>query len=204
MAIVVDWKIKNRTGVCDHSEKPFEEEEPFYTCIFDDPESDGFIRKDFCIDAWKEIGDALDPAPFSFWKSTYKSPENQKKEEPIKQNSVEAMLHRMIEEGRSETENARYILALMLERKKILIPTEVKETDNNSLLFYEHKDTGAVYIVADPKLHLEEVGAIQEEVAQLLENEERKARGEVIEEPEAETSEAEETEPDPEASSEEE
>ena len=181
MAILVDWKIKSRSGVCHHTEKAFEDEEPFYTCIFNDPESAGFIRRDFSVDAWEEVSEQLEPKPFSFWKSVYKPPETGKKDEPIKQNSIEAMLHRMIEEGRSETENTRYILALMLERKKILIPTEVKETENNSLLFYEHKDTGAVYIVADPQLHLEEVGEVQEEVAKLLENEERRARGEEVE-----------------------
>lgn len=185
MAILVDWKIKNRTGVCCHTNRTFEEDEEFYTCIFDDPESDGFIRRDFCVEAWKEVSGVLETKPFSFWKSTYKAPNTGKKEEPIQQNSIEAMLHRMIEEGRSETENARYILALMLERKKLLIPTEVKETENNTLLFYEHKDSGAVYIVADPKLHLEQVGEIQEEVALLLEAEEQK--GKPAEETDAET-----------------
>ena len=190
MAILLDWKIKNRTGICHHTEKKFEEDDPFYTCIFDDPESDGFIRRDFSEAAWKDISQSFEPAPFSFWRSIYKAPENQNKEEPIKQNSVEAMLHRMIEEGRPETENTRYILALMLERKKILIPTEVKETESNTLLFYEHKDSGAVYIVADPKLHLEEVGLIQEEVSLLLEAEENMASGGASSEKEEPASEA--------------
>ncbi|MDF1816577.1 MAG: hypothetical protein P1V20_30525 [Verrucomicrobiales bacterium] len=157
MSIIVDWKIKPRSGVCSHSDKEFEDEEPFYTCIFDDPESDGFIRRDYSVESWNAISKKLEPSPFSFWKSHYKKQENKAKEDAVKQNSAEAMLHRMIEEDQPVTENARYILALMLERKKILIPTEVKETDTRRRLFYEHKDTGSVYIVSDPMLKLDEI-----------------------------------------------
>ena len=176
MAIVVDWKIKSRSGVCSHTGEAFTDDEPFYTCIFADPESDGFIRRDYSASAWQEVSASLEPAPFSFWKSVFKTVVAEKKEEAIPQNSVEAMLHRMIEEDRTETENARYILALMLERKKILIPTEKKETENRTLLFYEHKDSGAVYIVSDPGLRLDEVERIQDEVSQLLEEEENRDR----------------------------
>lgn len=182
MAIVVDWKIKSRSGVCSHTERAFEDEEPFYTCIFDDPESDGFIRRDFSVDSWNELSDTLEPRPFSFWKSVYKEKKEVKKEEAMKQNSVEAMLHRMIEEDEPATENARFILALMLERKKILIPTEVNRTETRTLLFYEHRDTGSVYIVTDPELKLDEIGKIQEEVSELLAAEEARATGESSEE----------------------
>ncbi len=180
MSIVVDWKIKNGSGVCHHSGKKFANEEKFFTCIFADPESDGFIRRDYSDSAWKEINKKLDPAPYSFWKSVYKEHHTAAKEASKKQNTIEAMLHRMIEEGKGETENARYILALMLERKKILVPTEVKETSNNRLLFYEHKDTGAVYIVADPMLRLDEVDKIQDEVATQLAAEEKRISDESI------------------------
>ena len=176
MAIVVDWKIKPRSGMCAQTQKRFEDGEVFYTVIFDDTESDGFIRRDFSEAVWKEMSGGFDPPPFSFWKSVYKAPAQVEEEKTFKQNSIEAMLHRMIEEDRPATENARYILALMLERKKILLPTETKDTDNRKLLFYEHKDTGSVYIVADPGLHLEEVGAIQEEVAELLAAEEEREK----------------------------
>ncbi len=174
MAIVLDWKIKNRSGVCDHTEHLFEEDEPFYTCIFDDPESDGFIRRDYSLAAWEELSGHMEPEPFSFWRSVYKPPAETGEDETVNQNSAEAILHRLIEQDDPSTENARYILALMLERKKILLPTETKTTDTSTLLFYEHKETGAVYIVADPELKLDEIGHVQEQVSALLEAEENR------------------------------
>ncbi len=182
MAIVTDWKIKSRSGICHHTGRQFEDEEPFYTCIFDDPESDGFIRRDYSATAWEELSATLDPAPFSFWRSVFRIPRADTPDETLKHRSAEAMLYRMIEEDRSGTENARYILALMLERKKVLIPTETRRTETRTLLFYEHRESGAVYIVADPGLRLEEVGRIQEEVSQLLAEEEcREASGQSTE-----------------------
>ena len=79
-----------------------------------------------------------------------------------------ALLQRFIEEGDPSTENARYILALMLERKRILSNTATKEVDGQRMLFYENKKTGEVFIVRDPELRLDELADLQDEVAMLL------------------------------------
>ena len=79
-----------------------------------------------------------------------------------------ALLQRFIEEDEPATENARYILALMLERKRILSPTATKEVDGQKLLFYENKKTGEVFVIRDPELRLDELAQMQDEVAMLL------------------------------------
>jgi len=79
-----------------------------------------------------------------------------------------SLLQRFIEEDHPATENARYILALMLERKRILTPTAAKETENGRMLFYENKKTGEVFLIRDPELHLDELAQVQDEVALLL------------------------------------
>ena len=56
----------------------------------------------------------------------------------------------------------------MLERKRILTPTAVKENEHGRMLFYENKKTGEVFIVRDPELHLEEIEQVQDEVAMRL------------------------------------
>lgn len=171
MAIILDWKIRKTEARCDLTETPFVDGQEFYTCIFDDPESDGFLRRDYAVESWRKIRDEQDPPPFSFWKSTYKAPAA----EPVKKvddHSVEGMLRRFAEENDPRTENARYILALMLERKKTLVPTDAKETENSRLLFYEHTETGEVFVVADPGLKLDEITSVQAEVSELLAAEE--------------------------------
>ncbi len=168
MAIVQDWKIRSHHHRCCLTDEPFEDGEDFYTCIFIDPRSDGYVRRDYAAKNWPLVSKNLDPPPFSFWKSTYEAPVPEEKKEDIGPESAEAMLRRMIDEDDSGTENARYILALMLERKKTLRPVDEKITEDRKLIFYEHKTTGDVFIVADPELKLDDLGRVQEEVSALL------------------------------------
>jgi len=166
MAIQQDWKISRRGNKCSHSGVEFADGENFYTCIFDDPESEGFLRKDFSETAWDELNETL--KPFSFWRSICKYPPAEEKFEVLENESAEAMLRRMIEEDEAATENVRYILTLMLERKKTLRPVGTKETESSRLLLYEHRPTGDVLIVRDPQLKLDEVEKVQLEVSRLL------------------------------------
>ena len=177
MAIIQDWKIRSTTAQCVLTEEPFEDGEDFYTCIFDDPESDGFIRKDYSVVSWRQVCSAGRMNPFSFWKSTYKAPGPEFNEKRIEDTSAEGMLRRFIEEDDSRTEHARYILALMLERKKTLIPTDSQETEDRKLLFYEHAENSDVFIVVDPGLKLDQIEEVQKEVAELLAIEEAKVQG---------------------------
>lgn len=171
MAIVQDWKIRSRSHHCCYTGEAFADGDQFYTCIFVDPESDGYIRRDYATTHWALIRKNLDPAPYSFWKSTYEAPVAENKTDAIEAHSAEATLRRMIDADDPATENARFILALMLERKKTLRPMDEKEEPSGrKLIFYEHRQTGEVFIVADPQLRLEDVENVQREVASLLGN----------------------------------
>jgi hypothetical protein len=180
MAIIQDWKIRSTHARCELSGEPFSDGQAFYTCIFEDPATDGFIRRDYSAPAWKEIRKKLDPAPYSFWKSIYKAPVKQGENEADSEASIEGMLRRFVDEDDPRTENARYILALMLERNKTLIHTDSKDTGTRTLLFYEHADNGDVFIVADPGLRLDEIESVQREVSDLLAEEERRAAEAVL------------------------
>ena len=65
--------------------------------------------------------------------------------------------------------NACYVLAAMLERKRVL--KQVKAESRGSgrrVLIYEQGTTGDVFVVPDPQLRLDELETVQDEVAQLL------------------------------------
>lgn len=178
MGIILDWKIRSRNPQCEHTGEDFVDGEEFFTCIFEDVESEGFVRKDFSASVWDEVKVTLNPKPFSRWKSVFEIPAVKTDSDAIRDNSAEGMLRRMLDEDDPKTEHTRYILALMLERKKTLLPVDVKETETRRLLFYEHKDSGDVFIVADPQLKLDEIESIQAEVATLLNHEEAETSGE--------------------------
>lgn len=162
------WNLKSRAHACARTERPFEEGESFHTAIYFDQESGDFVRRDICEEAWEE--ELSERQPFSAWKTVYVKPETAKPKsaEMLTREGPEELLRRLVEEDEPHTVNARYILALMLERKKQLVQKEVKYVEDGSLLIYELKRSGEVFIIRDPELRLEEVEAVQEEVAMLL------------------------------------
>ena len=167
MALPESWSIKARAHKCAITEVKFEDQQEFYTAIFPDPESSGYLRMDFSEDAWEKRVEEY-KKPFSFWKSTYEESIAEEKNEVVTKESAEELLSRLIEEDKEHTENARYILAVMLERKKLLKETDKQQTPNGILRIYEHKKSGEVYIVLDPNIPLDQIEKVQTEVSELL------------------------------------
>lgn len=164
--MIHQWNIRSRAHECAVTQRPFEDGEVHFTAIYFDGKTGDYTRRDIGTDAWEE--ETKERKPFSFWRSTYEKHASEERPELTPKESALAMLQRLIEEDQPHTENARYILAAMLERKRILYPTAQKETEQGQMLFYEHKKTGDVYVVRDPELRLDEIDAVQEEVANLL------------------------------------
>lgn len=155
-----EWEIKSRARCCARTGRHFEDGEYFYTLLFRD--GDGFRREDISEEAWKKRNENIEP--FSFWRSRYEAPAPSPPE-PLPKDDAESLLRRLIAERDPAAENARYILALMLERKRILRPVE---SSDSSLLVYEHIATGESIVVGNPDLPLERLSAIQSEVYDML------------------------------------
>ena len=138
------------------------------TALFPDPESSGYLRKDYCMEAW-QARTAEDEKPLSFWKTVYHAPGASEKPDAFKKESPEDLLRRLVEEEEDHTENVRYILAVMLERQKVLRETDTQRTPSGILRVYEHRKQGDLFIVRDPDIPLDQVEKVQEEVVTLLE-----------------------------------
>lgn len=166
MALNEPWSIKSRAHACSVTEKKFTDGESFYTALYPDPESSGYLRKDFSKDAWENLDDDADK-PFSTWGSIYHAPVKEEEVE-VTEESPEDLLRRLVEEDEEHTENVRYILAVMLERKKQLVEADSQHTPTGILRIYEHRKTGDVFIVKDPNIPLSEIDSVQQEISDLL------------------------------------
>ncbi len=161
-----NWSIRSRAHACALTNRPFEDGESFHTTIYFDPDENGYVRRDVCAEAWAQ--EVEQRKPVAAWKTIYSRVLAEAKPEITPKESAQALLQRFIEEGDPRTENARYILALMLERKRQLHQTAEKEIDGAKMLFYENRKTGEIFIVRDPELRLNEIADMQDEVATLL------------------------------------
>lgn len=161
----IEWSIQSRADRCSASGEQFQDGEFFYTLLFD--EKTGFRREDLSEAAW-QARNQEGPQPFSFWRSKFEVPPPAAPE-ALGKKTAEELLRRYMADGAPEHANVRYILALMLERKKQLKETGTRSGDDGSLTrIYEHVKTGEVFLIPDPQLRLDEMAAVQTQVADLL------------------------------------
>jgi hypothetical protein len=158
-----DWNIRSRATACDATGRPFGEGEVFHTALH--REGDGFRREDLCEEAWQSLtADPSSPVPFSSWRSRFEPPAPPPPE-PLPRDDAEGMLRRLLESNDPSHANTRYLLAVMLERKRVLRP---RESGEKGILVYEHARTGETFLIADPSLSLADLASVQEEVSALL------------------------------------
>jgi hypothetical protein len=158
-----EWAIKHRADSCAVTHQPFVPGEYFYTLLYYD--TDGYRREDLSEEAWQNRNENI--RPFSFWKSRYE-PLTPKAAEPVPRENAEQLFRRLIASD-SPPANACYVLAAMLERKRVLKQVKTESRDGGSrVLIYEQGSTGDVFLVPDPQLRLDELASVQNEVLQLL------------------------------------
>lgn len=157
-----EWAIKHRSDVCATTQRQFAAGEYFYTLLFRDTE--GFRREDLSEEAWQTRNENI--RPFSFWKSRYEPTPAAPPETLARENAEQ--LFRRLTSSENPPPNACYVLAAMLERKKILKQVKTEQTENGRVSIYEHRENGDVFIVPDPGLRLDELESVQKEVADLL------------------------------------
>ncbi len=160
-----EWNIQPRALQCAVSGRPFEKGERIFSALY---WRDGqYSRVDLNAESWKARNENIEP--LSAWQTDFVPPPPPAPE-TLKKDDAEGLLRRLIAENSPEKRNARYILALMLERKKVVRQIERKREEGLSVLVYEHLPTGEVWLIEDPGLKLGELKSMQEEVAALLAN----------------------------------
>ncbi len=165
------WKIRPRATHCAETGRPFVDDDPVQTCIFEGAEDGTFERRDYSVEAWAQAKNSVHP--FSTWRSTFKSPppKEESEDRKLQRGGAEGLLRRLIEEDDPETIKARFVLAVMLERRKILRPAGSERPEEHRVLFYEHGETGEIFLIIDPGIRLDEVEAVQASVVELLDRE---------------------------------
>ena len=163
-----EWNIQSRAHACAACQQPFANQQVYHTLLFDDVPD--LRRSDVCESCWqKQFADAaIQKGLISRWQGTYESPPPVV--EAIQKENAETLLKKLIELNDPRYVPAGFILAVMLERKRILKVKEQIVRDGKRTIIYEQPKTGEVLIITDPALHLNQLEEVQRDVAHLLEH----------------------------------
>jgi hypothetical protein len=87
----------------------------------------------------------------------------------IKKETAETLLRNLIEANDPAQVSVIYILAVMLERQRVMVEREIKTLENGTrVVIYEHKKTGETFAITDPQLKLTALDAVQKDIMALL------------------------------------
>ncbi len=158
---MTEYQIQPNTRLCAVSGRPLEVGERFYTALLE--EGDHFVRKDFSKEAWQ----GAPPGTFSFW--TGKVPPAEENAKPrFDDNLLEECFHRLDAQTDPSRVNFRYVVALLLiRRKRLKFEQTVSEAGVEKMRVF-CAGTGERYEVINPRLTEDEMTQVQEEVFKVL------------------------------------
>ena len=166
----MDWHFRSRSHHCDDCEAAFEDKQPYHTILFSGMES--LERRDICPGCWEQKHKTEPGAMggyISHWQGVYEVPPPPPPE-AIQKDNAETLLKKLIELNDPGHKEACFILAVMLERKRVIKnKDQVRNEEGGRMLIYEHAKSGDVFTILDPALKLAELGDVQAKVAELLE-----------------------------------
>jgi hypothetical protein len=158
---MTEYQIQPSTRRCFLTGRELQAGERCWSVLLD--EDGKLVRRDYSLDAWQ----GPPPEAFSFW--ACRIPLSQGRRRPVFDDDVLLdCFHRL--EGQEELPRLRlrYVLGLMLLRRKRFAFLEARQNDGKEVLVLRCSRTGAQQQVVNPGLNEDELVAVQEDVFQAL------------------------------------
>ncbi len=175
-----EWNIRSRGHVCTVCQKPLVDHAPVISALKET--AGGYERFDCHPECWKTA--PRDWEPFSLWDGVYFAPVKEAKKEPLRKEDAGELLRHLITLDDPAMKNVVYVLAVMLERSKILVERDRKEQPDGTIRrVYEDRKNGDTFVILDPRIRLENLPEVQRQVVALLSG--TKTLGEVAQEEES-------------------
>ncbi len=160
-----DWNIRSRAHVCSFCGNPLVDRAPVVSALRET--ESGYDRFDCHPACWKTF--PRDWEPFSQWDGVYLAPKKEEKKEALKKEDAGELLRKLMTFDDPAMKNVVYVLAVMLERAKILVERDTKTlADGTIRRVYEDRREGDTFVILDPRIKLEDLGEVQQQVVALL------------------------------------
>ncbi len=158
--MATNWQMKEVSKSCTMCGKEFSDGQQYHSLLeisHNDLLCTNATRNDYCIHCWKELpeqkaGKTEEPLDSYSWKGVFRTKEK-KDSSNFKRGRLETMLAYMkdnIGNPDRKVSNLLFALAVILERKKILVPCE-SSAYNPTMLVYKHSKSDDTFILKTPE-----------------------------------------------------
>lgn len=157
------WHIARSSRTCAHSGAAIPPGEPFYSALVD--KDDTFDRLDYSAGAWPEV----DKEPFfSYWRNKGGDP-REDKAPPVDYDRLMAFFDSLEDAEEPAKRLFRYVLALVLTRRRRLRLDDMSRTDSGDrLVVYDRRNGGRTLEILAPEAGRNDLEQAQEKLNQLF------------------------------------
>ena len=156
-----EWEINKPLGQCYGSGKKIESGEEYFGALVKTEE--GLQRRDFCAEYWESDK----PDVFCYWKTKLPQP-GQKKQLFVDDQMLMAFFERLERETDQEKVNFRFVLALILMRKRILKYDDTRIDDGREIWRLRIVGDKQFAEVVNPHLDEEQVEELSSQIGEIL------------------------------------
>jgi hypothetical protein len=158
---MTDYQIEAITRRCTATGRELRAGEKFFTALLD--VGGKFVRQDYSSEAWQ----GPPPGAFSFWSGRVPAQEPSRRPR-IDDDLLFDCLQRLEGQEEADKVNFRYVIALLLMRRKRLKFEEARTAGGQETLCLRCVKTRNLYQVVNPRLTEEQMAAVQDEVFKVL------------------------------------
>ena len=158
---MADWEIHKPLGVCSGNGRVIEPGEDFIATLIETDR--GLERKDYTIEYWERDK----PAAYCYWKSTM--PKDDKKKKIFVDNDMLlAFFERLAAETDEEKVNFRFVLTLILMRKRLVKYDSSQTVDGKEIWKVKITGRDETADVVNPQLTEDKIEQLSDQLGQIL------------------------------------
>jgi len=158
---MADWEINRPLGQCSGSGRKIESGEEYYGALVEAEQ--GLQRRDFCREYWEREK----PPVYCFWKTRLAAP-NEKKRLFVSDDMLMAFFERLANETEPEKVSFRFVLALILMRKRRLKYDSTKMDGAHEIWRLRMTGDKDPVEVVNPHLSEDQIEQLTSQVGQIL------------------------------------
>jgi hypothetical protein len=159
---MAEWEIQKTVGQCSGTGNKFEVGEEYYSALV--LSENGFERLDFSQGYWQENK----PQVYCFWKTKMLSPDQKKKKLFIDDDMLMAFFDRLEQETEDEKINFRFVLTLILMRKRKLKYESSKKDGTSEVWTMKVTGQDRQVEVTNPELTEDQIAELSEQMGEIL------------------------------------
>jgi hypothetical protein len=158
---MTDWEIKKTLGECYSTGRKFKAGEEYFAALIETTE--GFERRDFSIEFWQ----AEEPDVYCYWKTKMDTP-GRKRNVFVDDDVLMTFFERLAEETEPEKVNFRFVLTLILMRRRRLKYDSSEIKDGSEIWTLRVTGQDRKVTVVNPRLTENQITELSSQIGRIL------------------------------------